>query len=110
MRVVAGSGVERDLRQVEINRHIDMISRFIERSIQQASTPSAVTLILRSASSGPAKALVAMKDDLIGARVRAKAILAKLEPIDELPFVDWVFRLEPFQLRDDLLGAILVTR
>ena len=32
MRIVAGSGVARDFRQAEIDRHIEMVSRFIERA------------------------------------------------------------------------------
>jgi hypothetical protein len=84
MRIVAGSGVAKDFRQAEIDRHIEMVSRFVERAKDHDSAPLAVTLILRSASSGPAKALVSMKDELIGAGVRAKAILAQLEPADEL--------------------------
>jgi hypothetical protein len=84
MRVLAGSGVARDLRQTEVNRHIDMVGRFVERAKGHGQAPLAVTLILRSASSGPARALIYKKDELIGAGIRAKAILAKLEPADEL--------------------------
>jgi hypothetical protein len=82
MRVVAGSGASRDLRQIELNRHVEMMSRFVERTNDEVSL--SITLILRSASSGPAKALVAMKDELAGARIRAQAILAKLDPAEEL--------------------------
>jgi hypothetical protein len=72
------------LRQTEVNRHIDMVGRFVERAKGHGQAPLAVTLILRSASSGPARALIYKKDELIGAGIRAKAILAKLEPADEL--------------------------
>jgi hypothetical protein len=82
MRVVAGSGTPRDLRQVELNRHVEMMSRFVERS--NGEGPLTMTLILRSASSGPARALVAMKDELAGAGIRVRAILAKLDPAEEL--------------------------
>ena len=51
MRVVGGSGVARDLRQVEVDRHIDMVGRFVERAKDHGQAPLAVTLILRSASS-----------------------------------------------------------
>jgi len=84
MRVVAGSGVARDLRQTEVDRHIEMVSRFIERAKEHGKAPLAVTLILRSASSGPARALIYKKDELIGAGLRAKAILARLDPAEEL--------------------------
>jgi hypothetical protein len=82
MRVVAGSGVTRDLRQVELNRHVEMMSRLVEHGNEEG--PLTITLLLRSASSAPAKALVAMKDELVSVRIRAKAILAKLDPADEL--------------------------
>jgi hypothetical protein len=84
MRVVAGSGVMRDLRQVELNRHIEMVARFIERTKVEGAALRAITLILRSANSGPAKALVSMKGELASADIGAKAILAKLDPEEEL--------------------------
>ena len=84
MRVVAGSGAARDFRQAEIDRHMEMVSRFIERAKDHGQTQLAVTLILRSASSGPARALIYKKDELISAGICAKAILAKLEPEAEL--------------------------
>ena len=84
MRVVAGSGVVRDYRQAEIDRHIDMVSRFVERAREGGEAPLAITLILRSANSAPARALIYKKNELIGAGIRAKAILAKLEPEAEL--------------------------
>ena len=40
MRVVAGSGVARDLRQAEIDRHIEMVSRFVERAKGVGKRPS----------------------------------------------------------------------
>ena len=61
-----------------------MVSRFVERAKERGQAPLAVTLILRSASSGPARALIYKKDELTGAGISAKAILAKLEPADEL--------------------------
>ncbi len=67
MRVVAGSGSTRDFRQAELDRHIEMVSRFVERSKSASAGPLALTLIVRSASSCPAKALVAVKDELVGA-------------------------------------------
>ncbi len=63
----------------ELDRHLDMLSRCL------AFAPAShVTLILRSASSAPAKALIAMQDRLSRAGVRATAILARLEPEDDL--------------------------
>ncbi len=84
MRVVAGSGVTRDLRQIELDRHIEMVLRFIAHAKDDGPGPRAITLILRSASSCPAKALVSMKDELASAGFCAKAILAKLDAEEEL--------------------------
>lgn len=104
MRVVAGSGVARDLRQVEIDRHIEIVSRFVERAKDHGPAPRAVTLILRSASSGPARALIYKKDELIGAGIRAKAILAKLEPAEELrELVGSLTELAPKEKASDLI-------
>ena len=104
MRVVAGSGVARDLRQVEIDRHIEIVSRFIQRAKDHGPAPRAVTLILRSASSGPARALIYKKDELIGAGIRAKAILAKLEPAEELrELVGSLTELAPKEKASDLI-------
>jgi hypothetical protein len=82
MRVVVGSGSTRDLRQSEVDRHLEMLSRFVERAQSEGSL--SLTMSLRSAGSGPAKALVGMRADLRRAGVSAKVILAKLEPEDEL--------------------------
>jgi hypothetical protein len=43
MRVVAGSGVARDLSEAEIDRHIEMVSRFVERAKERGQAPLAVT-------------------------------------------------------------------
>jgi hypothetical protein len=82
MRVVVDSESSRDLRQSELRRHLQMMSRFVERT--RTEGPFSLTMILRSAGSDPAKALVGMTGALQRAGVRAKVILAKLEPEDEL--------------------------
>jgi len=51
MRVVVGSESTRDLRQSELRRHLQMMSRFLE----VAKVGSSLTMILRSAGSDPAK-------------------------------------------------------
>ncbi len=84
MRVVAGSGSTRDFRQAELDRHLEMVSRFIERARDGRAAPLALTLILRSASSCPAKAIVGLKDELVRASISAKAILARLEPAEDV--------------------------
>ena len=80
MRVVVGSESTRDLRQSELRRHLQMMSRFIE----VAKAGSSLTMILRSASSDPAKALVGTKGALQRSGVRVKVILANIDPEDEL--------------------------
>lgn len=80
MRVVVDSESTRDLRQSELRRHLQMIARFVDG----AKAGSSLTMILRSAGSDPAKALVGMKGALQHAGVSARVILARLEPDDEL--------------------------
>ena len=80
MRVVVGSESLRDSQQGELRRHLQMMSRCVER----AKAGFSLTMILRSAASDPAKALVGMKGALQRAGVSAKVILAKLEPGDDL--------------------------
>src|SRR5262245_48505889 len=80
MRVVVGTESTRDSRQSELRQHLQMLSRFID----SATAGSILTMILRSADSDPAKALVGMKGALLHAGVRAKVVLAKIEPDDEL--------------------------
>ena len=80
MRVVVGSESLRDSQQGELRRHLQMMSRCVER----AKAGFSLTMILRSAASDPAKALVGMKGALQHAGVSAKVILAKLEPEGDL--------------------------
>ena len=80
MRVVVGSESLRDSQQGELRRHLQMMSRCVER----AQAGFSLTMILRSAASDPARALVGMKGALQRAGVSAKVILAKLEPGDDL--------------------------
>ena len=82
MRLVVGSEVSTEFRQAELERHLEAMSRFVEHAGKQDAP--CCTMILRSAASTPAQALIHMKDALLGAGVRARAILAKLEPDDEL--------------------------
>jgi hypothetical protein len=78
MRVVAES--LSDPRQGELRRHLKMMSR----SIEAAREGSVLTMILRSPAADPAKALIGMKGALKQAGMRAKVILARIEPEDEL--------------------------
>jgi hypothetical protein len=80
MRVVVGSESLRDSQQGELRRHLQMMSRCVER----AQAGFSLTMILRSPGSDPAKALVGMKGALQHAGVSAKVILARIEPEDDL--------------------------
>ena len=82
MRLVVGSEISSEFRQAELEQHLEAMSRFVEQADKQDAYRC--TMILRSATSTPAQALVLMKDALAAAGVRATAILAKLEPEDEL--------------------------
>lgn len=80
MRVVVGSESLRESQQGELRRHLQMMSRCVER----AKAGVSLTMVLRSAASDPAKTLVGMKGALQHAGVSAKVILARLEPEDDL--------------------------
>ncbi|ODA66008.1 hypothetical protein A7A08_03152 [Methyloligella halotolerans] len=70
---------------LEHSRHLSAMTRFVERA-RQATDPKerSLTLILRSAASGPAKALLSLGSEIREAGVMPKIILAKLEPREEL--------------------------
>lgn len=84
MRVLAGSAVSKDFRQAELDRHREAMSRFVEHIVHTEASAPYFTLILRSAASVPAQVLMLMKDTLSDAGIRAKVILAKLEPEADL--------------------------
>jgi hypothetical protein len=80
MRVLVDSDGPEDTRQQELRRHLKMMSRFLEI----AKPASSFTMILRSAASDPAKALIGVKGALQQLSVQARVIVAKLEPEEEL--------------------------
>ena len=84
MRVVVGPGGVSDFRQAELDGHVAAISRAVERARAESRPSPSITLILRSASSAPALAMVLMKDELERVGLDAKVVLAKLEPQEEL--------------------------
>ena len=86
MRVVTGLDGSKDLRQAEIDRHAEVMSRFVESVQGQILSREmrTLTLILRSATSDPAQALISMKDEFLRASLGAKVILAKLQPEDAM--------------------------
>jgi hypothetical protein len=84
MRVVVGSGNPRDGRSAELDRHITMMARFAERSSAGERQARILTLIVRSAQSAPALALMAMSDELARAGASAKVVLGRLEPEEDM--------------------------
>jgi hypothetical protein len=84
MRVVVGSGSSRDLKQAELDRHLEIMSRFIARVESDGAEPRTLTMILRSAASCPALALIGMSRDLARAGIAAKVVVANLEPEEDL--------------------------
>jgi hypothetical protein len=80
MRVVVGSQSLRDTAESQLRRHLQMMSRFVDR----AETGHSLTMILRSPGADAAKALIGMKGALQRKGVNAKVILAKLEPDGDL--------------------------
>jgi hypothetical protein len=80
MSVVAEREPAGDLREIELRRHLHIMAR----SLEHAEAGSTLTMVLRSPSSDPAKALVGLKGALQRGGLGAKVILARLDPEDEL--------------------------
>jgi hypothetical protein len=80
MRVVVDPERSRDVRELELRLHIQMMARSVERT----EAGSFLTMLLRSAASDPAKALIGMKGALQRAGLAAKVIVARLDPGAEL--------------------------
>jgi hypothetical protein len=104
MRVVVGSGDFRDLRQTELDRHVAILAAFIDRVGSDGDEPRTLTMILRTAASCPARALVLKAKDLAAAGIAARLVLAKLEPDPELrQLYRSLSELSPNQPAKDLL-------
>ncbi len=71
-----------DLKQADLDRHIEMIARFVRNAA--ADEQAFLTMILRAPDSLPALAMLRMKDALQRGRVTARIVLAKIEPDDSL--------------------------
>ena len=86
MRVVTTLDASSDRQQAGIDRHALMLSTFISSGKNALLAPEfrTMTLVVRSVVSDPALALLSMKDELLAARIRAKVIVAKLDPEDGL--------------------------
>jgi hypothetical protein len=83
MRIVVGSGLTRDLKQAEIDRHLQFMSEFIER-VERDEEPRKLSMILRAATSSAAEALMGLSTELARACIAAKIVVARLEPEDDL--------------------------
>lgn len=84
MLAKAGSYSLQNIR-TELDRHIGAMSKFLELARQTADPKErSLTLILRSAASGPAQALLGMADEIRESGVMPKIILAKLDPCEDL--------------------------
>ena len=100
MRVVVDSESSRDLRQSELRRHLQMMSRFVDSAASGAS----LTMILRSPEADPAKALIGMAGALERKGVRARVLLAKIEPNDDLKkLFDTLSTLAPHEPAHELI-------
>jgi hypothetical protein len=80
MRIVVGSGSSGDVKEADLDRHLEILCEFIGRIEAHRDEPRDLTMILRSASSGPAQALILKARDLARAGITAKVIVAKLDP------------------------------
>ena len=100
MRVVVDSESSRDLRQSELRRHLQMMSRFVDGAAAGAS----LTMILRSPEADPAKALIGMTGALERKGVRARVLLAKIEPdVDLKKLFDTLSTLAPHDPAHELI-------
>src|SRR6476659_11153805 len=84
MRIVVGSLSLRDLKQAELDRHLEILAEFIGRVEARGDEPRSLTMILRSASSSPAQALIVRARDLVRAGIVAKVVVTRLDPEDDL--------------------------
>lgn len=84
MRIVVGSGSSRDLKHAELDRHLAILAQFVARVGCGVGEGRNLTLVLRSASSSPAQALIIKARDLARAGIGAKVLVAALEPEIEL--------------------------
>lgn len=88
MRAVAGPNraqySSRESLQSEVDRHSEALSRFAELALHGGLEAPVCTLVLRSAESVPAFALASTKEILAAAGIRARAVLTKANPEQQL--------------------------
>jgi hypothetical protein len=83
MTILSGSGMSKDQKRAEPDRHLRFMIEYISR-VERAEEPAALTMLLRWACSGPARALIEMSAELSRAGVAARVVLARLEPDADL--------------------------
>jgi hypothetical protein len=83
MSSLAVSSLASDVRRAELERHIFFARQFLRR-LERAEELRDITMVLRSASSGPALAIIQMARELSQAKVSARIIVARLEPKADL--------------------------
>jgi hypothetical protein len=83
MRVAVGSGPSKDLKCAELDRHLEFMAEFIAR-VEHGDEERSLALVLRSAASSAAQALIGMSEQLLRAGIGAKAVVATLEPEEDL--------------------------
>jgi hypothetical protein len=83
MRVAVGSGPSRDLKCAELDRHLEFMAEYVAR-VGRGGEECDLTLVLRSPASSAAQALIGMSGELAKARISAKAVVALLEPEEDL--------------------------
>jgi hypothetical protein len=84
MRIVVGSGTSRDASEGELDRHLEILTAFIGRIDNDLDAPRHLSMIVRSASSGPARALMLKMRDLARAGISARVVIAKLDPEEDV--------------------------
>jgi hypothetical protein len=77
--MLAKAGFDNARQEGDLDRHIQMLTRFLERVRADGSQDRTVTLLLRSAESDPAQAAIALQDALAEAGVRLRVILSNLD-------------------------------
>ena len=104
MRIVVGSGSSRDVKDAELDRHLEILAEFIGRVEADANEPRELTMILRSASSGRAQALILKARDPAHTGIAAKVIVAKLDPEEDVrKLYACLSELRPCGRADELL-------
>ena len=84
MRIVVGSGSSRDLKHAELDRHLEILAQFVARVECGVGEARKLTMVLRSATSGPAQALILKARDLKRVGIAAKVLVTTLDPDLEL--------------------------